>query len=302
MRKRNKNFLINLAGIMASLVIAFGVLILVQNRLAAERMSLLNGSGKVEVPVQAGQTEVQEAGEIEITVTVLTEEELIWSVEAMESPGEPVYHEPMTGQLSMAQAAEYGKEWMLDFLLPKLGINSDAKGEEYRAACFLWTPEEFDRDDIHNPQFSFWAVSLVGPQVDAMLTLNAVTGQVLDVSVISTCPVEYQDQYGLPALLEDYMDSFGLDEVYTRLKQDGNSWTLSRDYGDKELNAVISLSTQAVAVSKYDGEHDVDYAEMQETVFIHLYLETDFTTLPHVGCSFMTSSCYDSLAISCKTA
>lgn len=297
MRKRNKGYqnpeespvygrksiFVNLAGILAALAIALGVLLLVQNRLAAERLSLLNGGGKVEVPVQAKQVEAQGAGEIEITITVLTEEELIQAVEVLESPGEPVYHEPMTGQLSMAQAVECGKKWMMDFLLPELGISPADDGEEYRAACFLWTSEENDGGAVHNPQLSFWAVSLDGPGVDAMLTLNAVTGQILNAAITSSYPVEYQDQYSIIALLEDYMDSFGLEADYSRLKQESdNCWKICRDNGEKGINAAVRISTQAIAVSKYDSEHDVDFEELEETVYIHLYLEAADTVMIYV--------------------
>lgn len=129
-----KNTLINTAGLLLALSIALGGLLGVQTRLAHEENRLLQKGGTAEVLIQSQPAQSEEISTAQLLRTPLTEEELILVIQSLESGSEPYPHEPRQGQLSMAEAMEYGKFWVESFFMPHLGA-ADFRLEEYKAGC-----------------------------------------------------------------------------------------------------------------------------------------------------------------------
>lgn len=196
----------NLCGILSALAIAFGGWFLVQEGLAREQEKLLDSGGLVELP-QTGGTEVTEA---ESFVSVqLTEVELLQLVQGMERQGEVQPHEPAQGQLTMAQAMERAMAWLEESFLSRFGLGDTLAGER-KVSCYLWAPETAGQDLGDAPWLSCWTVSIRSRDMDAVLTMSAVSGQVLDVSVSCSASVSC-DSDDILALLEEHADSFGLE-------------------------------------------------------------------------------------------
>ena len=270
--------LADLLGILAAVAIAFGGLALVQGRLSAEEDRLLEEGGEIRVQIQTQQLDSQAMGDVEIRQTELTQSELVQAVEYLEQGGDRCLHEPQADQLSMAQAVDCAKEWVEVFLLPHLGVGADVRGEarEYKVDCFLWTRGENSLEGFaEEPWLSYWSVELDGPDIDGMLILNAVTGQVMSAAVTVSCPTEYQRQGWIGRLLEDYADSFGIVSSYSVAGEyDPGTNSFHQSRGNEEISAVIDISTVVVATSaEPDSESgDEEDGGVYEYDYIYLYL------------------------------
>lgn len=280
-----KGLLADLLGILAAVAIAFGGLALVQGRLETEEDRLLEEGGEIKVQIQAQKMASQTVGEVETQQAELTQAELAQAVEYLEQGGDRYLHEPQAGQLSMAQAVDCGKEWMEGFLLPRLGAGPDVTGEarEYKVGCFLWAREENSLEGpAEAPWLSYWSVELNSPDVDGMLILNAVTGQVMSAAVTVSCPIEYQKQGRIETLLEDYADSFGIVTSYSIIGEyhpGVNSFHQSR--GNGEMSAVIDVSSIVMTSGETgSGSGDMEDGGVYEYGYdyISLYLtKTDIS-------------------------
>lgn len=115
----------------------------------------------------------------------------------------------------MTEATQSGMVWLGDFLLPRL----DREGmipKEYRLSCYLWADSQAEAGEgAADPLSGYWEVSFAGEELDAVLFLNAVTGQVLRAWIALPYPEgEHPDEERLTELLEDYADSFGVEAGY----------------------------------------------------------------------------------------
>ena len=198
---------INFLGIMSAFAIAFGGWFLVQRSLDREKESLLEGGGLVALP-QTESLEAAVAGE-SFELRQLTEDELLQIVQSMEHKGEIRPHEPVQGQLTMAQAFDYGRVWLEDYFLPHF-CASDSLDGELRVSGYLWSPETAGAGE--EPWLSYWTVSFICQDIDASLLISAVSGQILDAEVTCSGPVPYQSGEGFLEALADYAFSFDLGE------------------------------------------------------------------------------------------
>lgn len=273
---RRRNGLVNLLGMASALGIAFGSVFLVQAKLDKEAEILLGGEGMIEIPAQSYEIETQgvsaeETGERKL----LAAEELVQVINNLDSETAEVYaHEPLQGQLSILQALECGRVWLEEFFLPHLG---ESVSGEYETSCHLWAMrEEGAAEENRNLQFSYWTVTFNNEDIAASLTLNAVTGQVLDAHVSCFFPVEYSENGALMPLLEDYTDSFGLGKEYSYLivgkdqKPEDGKWGMYQFLEGGELFSVVQAENYAL--SYVTGSTIV----VQQNIFsIHLYVGTE---------------------------
>lgn len=267
---------INILGILCAFGIAFGGLLLVQGRLLGEQGKLLAGGGLVELPrvgtVEAVQVgEAVEAGDA-LEMKQLTEEELLQLVYSLEHKGEISPHEPLQGQLTMIQALDYSEVWLEEFFLPHFGL-SNLLSKEYKTSCYLWMPETAESDPEAFPWLSCWTVSISNQNISVSLTLNAVSGQVLDASVSCSVPVPYQEADSLMTLLGDYAFSFGLEEDYTLIysgETDSGAKKLPwyQSVGTAGIYAAIQADNIVIAAAGDSG----NYPLYEEIFNVHLYL------------------------------
>lgn len=269
MKKGNHSVLVDIAGVLLAFVIAFGALVLVQGLLRDEEARLLDESGRIEIMVRAEDAQL---GETEVQLSILTQEELVQVVECLNRETEVGLHEPLSGQLSMAQAVQCGREWLSDFFLPHLSLE-DSVPQEY--SCYLWGRlENGETGGEAEQMFSYWTIILTGQELSAELVLNAVTGQVLSAAVRCSEPVQYQEDHVLDVLLEDYWKSFALDADYSVIDRgDGGASTDDRSgirgMGNDEISAFLEVNS--IVVSSAQPE----FMETQDWLIVRLYLETE---------------------------
>ncbi len=262
----------NSLGLLSAFGIAFGGLFLVYHRLVREENAILDRGGRVEVLVQSEAVAAQEAGE-EISVQApLTESQLYRVVEKLETETEgAVPHEPWENQLSLAEAAVCGREWVESFLLPKIG-NGDYELTECKTDCSLWAWRTDVEAGVTDPEFSYWTVCMDAWDLRVRLILNAVTGQVLSAYVSSTLLVEYQDEDRVQELLYAYADSFGIEEKYIIYMEgeENGLWAISRN-GSEGIHASVETASFAIV----SAENGSAQAKPEELFTIELRLGTN---------------------------
>ena len=153
-----RNIGVNLLGMITAFGIAAGGLLGVWYWLVQEEAKLMQGGGEVHVLVQGEDMEVQDT--LKQGRKELSDTHLVWAVEGLKDKTEANPHEPQQGQLSMAQAIEYGKHWMEEFFMPHFGI-SDYGLEEYKANCYLWS-QKIQRKENENASCSYWTIVFGG--------------------------------------------------------------------------------------------------------------------------------------------
>lgn len=263
----------NFAGIFSGFAIALGGLFLLQEVLDREQEKLLAGSGIVELP-RTDDVEQVETGEVSVPA-MLGDEELFQLVTCLEHKGEIQPHEPVQGQLTMAQAMEYGLAWLEEFFLRRFGL-SESFAREYGVSCYLWSLENEAADGEEHPWLSCWTVSVRSQDIDAALTMSAVSGQVLDASISCSVPVLCESD-DISLLLLEYAGTFGLEDDHMVTYSD------ETDFGAKKLPWYRSISTQglyaaiqadsvATAVSGEDSETETEFVYYEEFFNLHLYL------------------------------
>ncbi len=245
--------LTNSLGILFAFGIAFGGLFLVYHRLVREENEFLNEGSRMEVLVQSEAVPVQDTGEEEVVQALLTESQLRRVVEKWETETGAVPHEPWENQLSLAEAAACGREWVENFLLPNIGIE-DYKLTEYSADCSLWAWRTDVEEGATDPEYSYWTVFMDARDLTVRLILNAVTGQVLSAYVNSTLLVEYQEEDKLQELLYAYAGSFGLEEKYILYMEgeENELWVLSRN-GSEGIHA--SMKTNSFVIVSAENRY-----------------------------------------------
>lgn len=208
----------NLLGFLLSLGAAFGGLFLVQSRLAGETERLLADGGQRTVPPQPQVTaQIMDATE---TTIITQEDHLLRFTEDLKRRETAVLHDPLPGQLSMAEAVKNARAWLEEFFMPGLSA-ADFRLSEYKTDCYLWAAgraegEESPQEEW-NPLYSYWNVTLHSRELEASLILNALTGQILEASVVCDLPSAYDAGESLPVLLSGYADSLRPDESYSML-------------------------------------------------------------------------------------
>lgn len=262
---------VNLIGILSAFAIAFCGLFLVQGRLNLEQNKLLESGGVVELP-QTITTEAAESAIVSLRDS-LAEEELLQLVHGLEQKEELIPHEPLEGQLTMIQAINCGEAWLEEFFLSDV-TSDDLTAKDYRANCYLWTPEAAGADGEASPWLGCWTVSLSNQNIDASLTLSAVSGQILEASV-SLSPVLYRGREDLLTLLEKYASSFGLegDDILISFEdKDANEKGLLcyQSIGTRGLYAAIQTGNIIFAIAGADTETSL----YMERFNVHLYLSS----------------------------
>lgn len=264
---------VNFLGILSAFAIAFGGLFLVQGRLRLEQDQILKSGGLVELP-QAGAAEAIDSAYVTLGQR-LAEEELFQLIDSLEQREEIRPHEPLEGQLSMIQAISHGEAWLEEFILPYLA--SDAlTATEYRASCYLWTPEAAGTDTDSAPWLDCWTVSLTKPDIDATLTLSAVSGQILEASISCSAWASAQKDENMLTLFDRYASSFGLEE--------GDSLIFIQDKDSPTHSQICyqSIGTRGICAAMETGnvvltatDTDTDTPLYMERFSLRLYLSKE---------------------------
>lgn len=140
-----------------------------------------SGTATIKSPVRAWQEyekEEQPSGnEIpDNNKYVLTNEQLESVITSMNQQTGETIHEPVEGQIGMEEAIETGKRWIstMGFAKAVYSVNATLSIGNHRGV-----------DEVQlEPYYSFWTIHLSNQTIDIVLYINAVTGQVLNASIV----------------------------------------------------------------------------------------------------------------------
>ena len=182
----NKAYKYTLFTIFLSLVFAFGSMAGMNFIMEAREKQMLTERGRtvVEAPVRGwqkqGGSEENEDGEgsaqrsYELTTEQVTEAISSWNSRT----GETV-HNPVVGQISMTEAIQKGEMWLADMAIEESGQGSDT----HFVNATLSVPEQNEMSGQLEPYCSFWTVQFSGGVMNAVLYINAVTGNILGAEI-----------------------------------------------------------------------------------------------------------------------
>lgn len=164
-----------------SFAVVFGGWFFTREMLDRKEAVILANKGEISVEVVDVDVNENnpEAGKFE--GVVLTENEIAEVLTVWNAGGREVFHEPMAGQMNMEQAINTGREWIDRLaesnILP--GYLSECSFDDTSAVlCSL------DRSvSLQENYISYWKVTYVEGDVEIILTIHALSGQVWDADI-----------------------------------------------------------------------------------------------------------------------
>lgn len=218
----NKTKLLSLLGIAAALILVFSGWFLTKSLLHRQELRLLSQTGTL--PVQTA-AQLPEESETPTPPRDLTDSEIYQILISWELGGEETLHEPMDGQLTMEQAMNAARQLLTH--LTGLGLLPEAFATDSQATAYLCrlnadvsrlipmsphaVPEDIRPESELEPYYSYWTVTFTQGRIQAVLTVNGVTGQVWRAN-IRQIPLEpTSPQLSDTAMAQDYMDFLGLE-------------------------------------------------------------------------------------------
>lgn len=182
----NKAYKYTLFTVFLSLVFAFGSMVGMNFILEAREKQMLTENGRVvvEAPVWAWQKEEdreerENLGNSDQENYILTMEQVAEAIGSWNSRTGETVHNPVVGQISMAEAIQKGEMWLSD-----MGIEAnEQESDVHFVNATLGVPKQNELSGQLEPYYSFWTVQFSGEVVNAILYINAVTGKILGAEV-----------------------------------------------------------------------------------------------------------------------
>lgn len=283
-----------------------------ENRLLQE-----SGSEETEPPVAVWrEPQADEAGRPDVSfeekARQLTVEQMEEVINYRDSATDEVLHDPVSGQISMEEAIACGEQWLVEmgFLEEEhtgsknagsgqTGITAGENNGQIlcRRASLGIKKERRNSQVPMEPYYSFWTVRFSGGTVNAVLSVNAVTGSVWDAEITLYNDMtrkfswETLDLFtklaGVQAEFENYVDinktntgaTLAVKDSYLRAQVEyydivvavgnGEDWNAGSDEEDQ------SMARDDIRVTEYYGGREMHRRRIIE---YHLILPVAFSS------------------------
>jgi len=216
----------------------------------------------------------------------LTEQEMVAVIQNWEIPAREILHEPTAEQIGMQDIITIGETAMA--ALAEYGIIPPEKLLFYKAetSAYLFQniPHGYLTAPYFAPIYSYWYVVFRGEGVNAYLTINAVTGQVLiyNITFQSKMPIPSDNDYGYIQNALDYFMadlgingyngiSIGVDSALS-FTAANRVITAHREFAAGEAYAVLTASNGTLAIR--NNETPVNEYDEKFFTQIRMYLST----------------------------
>lgn len=170
-----------------AILFVFGCMIAMNYILKLSETKLLTESGRAEVesPVRAW-LELESDKEPLTDDThqeryELTSQQMKEAISHWNSREGDIIHEPVAGQISMGEAIESGKKWLVEMGFAEVGPD-DVQAYSVNATLGVGRKKETMNKKLE-PYYSFWAIHYSNRAMEAELLVNAVTGKVWEAKV-----------------------------------------------------------------------------------------------------------------------
>lgn len=219
-----------------SFAVVFGGWFFTREMLDQKEAVILANKG--EILVEVADVDVNEnnpeAGKFE--GVVLTENEIAEVLTVWSAGGREVLHEPMSGQMNMEQAINTGREW-----IDRLAVNSILPA--YLSECSFDDTSavlcSLDNSvSLQENYISYWKVTYVEGDVEIILTIHALSGQVWDANITmsedemlyETCSDEEILSIAFPFLENGNTETIVDNSTIYKISEEGTVYaTLKRD-------------------------------------------------------------------------
>ena len=140
----------------------------------------------------------------------LDEAEIVAVLRSWETPGPPIVHEPIAGQVTMEQAIAEARAGLA--LLAGQGLNIGALlDDSARVVAYLsHNVQEGQRGQPIDPNYSYWTVTFAEGELRATAIINAATGQAWNLLVASPLLAMELDVGRVDGILSAYMSHLEL--------------------------------------------------------------------------------------------
>ena len=181
-----KQFIFTTIGILLSFAIAIGGWVIANRLMDIRANNLMSAAGvsPILMPLQLPQAEAAHDPEQDpqqdpaITVTrLLSEYNIVSILQNRAAPGREIPHEPTAGQLTMQEAIEIGREWLIH-LEQYIDFHPDLLTFHHPPDAHLSQNIQRGGDGFLSPEYSFWTLTFSNMFMTATLLINAVEGQV----------------------------------------------------------------------------------------------------------------------------
>ena len=243
---KTKRNLFTALGVLVSLSIAVGGWFLANALIEAQSSMLLSSSGTrhmdagIELP-KLSDSDNDNATENTLKAESLTEEDILHIVRSRYI-GTETPHEPVPGQIDMAQAVEISNA-MLSKLSEILSIEEEyfySADVTYALLAQIITREV----ESFNPIYSIWRIQLSSSDFEATFSINSVTGQVLELGMrLATLSLNI-DERTTAEILDIFVSELGLqNEAAVSLAYDDiGGITVYKPFADGEAYAVAGIN------------------------------------------------------------
>ncbi len=256
----NKSYKYTILTLFLALAFAFGSMAVMNFIMREKERQLLTERGRavVEAPVRSWQG--QESGEDGETDEesdsigyVLTTEQVEEILSCWNNRTGVTVHNPVNGQISMEEAIEEGKKWLVEMEIGESGLE-DTETYAVSAALGIAT-QKVSVGAQSEPYYSFWTVQFSDSSMYAVLYLNAVTGKVwnADITLYEEMPekIPYEK-------LDHFVELSGLQITNTNItkNQEGTQAMLKID--DSHIFAEVKFQN----AQAYNGKEFIGNNEM----------------------------------------
>lgn len=202
-----------------------------------------------------GENENNGNKEKESGISLITEQVKNVLVNLNDSRGEEVIHDPVKGQISMEEAIELAKNWIMEMENDKSEIQEESEPAHYSISAYLSIKKQSHQTERQlEPYYSFWTVKLSSAKMNATLYLNAVTGEVwkAEIGLYENIP----DKIPLDTL-KSFVELTGIkseNQMNAEISSEGNRAVIELT---ENLDAVMDFSIEDI-----DGNSIVEYNQM----------------------------------------
>lgn len=224
-----------------TIIVSFGGLFIMQQRLKTQSARLLNKKLNSKETIFRQNSDKEESKK-----KFLTENELVEVVHSMKNEKNMRFHEPVKGQLAMTQAINKGKEWAQKLFSIKIQTYK-------KVSANLCTNDPAGINKISEMLYSFWKVRLEQDNLMIQMSIHSVTGQLLGIEIYS-----YNNQLELSyknpeKILAEYVSSLNM-KSNTCIYYTENGLYEKMPIGD--LCAVLEIGS--IQISTKSRKYDFD--------------------------------------------
>ncbi len=232
--------------IFLSISIVFGGWFLIRELLKKEEKELLRRSGQISMQSsefilqkEEDKKQTQEKNEMEFEeMTTLSDDDIVFILNAWEEGGYIVLHEPQQGQMSMKQAITAGLDWIASLSEQEILPSFLKEGYGFNQTSANLSTIEM-RTDSEKSLLSFWEICYIRDDISIVLMIHAESGQIFSATI---------------SMRNDKMPYESISETMCRIYMDGVLMKTLFPFLEEEKESSLVLETYNIILKEIKKE------------------------------------------------